>query len=319
MFLRRFLLALGIVALLAGVTLTAVWFTRGPSTTAETAQVAQQTVLVAARPIAAGSLLRAEDIRWKRVAAATVAEGTILQGQAAESDLFGAVARRDFAPGEALIAGQIIKPTESGFLAAVLAPGSRAVSIEVGTAESESGLISPGDYVDILLTQNFDDQAIARASKSVSETVLQNLRVVAVGQTISAAERPAPGQTRVGVSEARVPKTVTLEVSENQAETLMVAMQIGKVQLALRSLEKPAQPQLGLPNTDSTWASDVSPALRIRTAAPSAPVAAPAKAGERTVLVKVIEIMRGSKVERRCFSSSGDPQTDCGPAPIAAP
>jgi pilus assembly protein CpaB len=316
MFLRRFLLVLGTIALLAGVGLTALWLASGPSTTVEAPRVAQQTILVAARPIAAGSLLRAEDIHWKQVAASTVADGSFVQGQVSEGDLFGAVARRDLAPGDALIAGQVIRPTESGFLAAVLPPGTRAVSIEVGPAESVSGLIAPGDRVDIILTQSFDERTAERSSQSVGETVLQNLRVVAVGQAISATQRPTPGEGGLRGTESHLPKTVTLEMAENQAEALMVALQIGKVHLALRSLEKSGRSEPVAIDALPTWGSDVSRALRVRT--PPKPIAA-VQAAAKAEPTRAIEILRGTKPERRCFDSSGTANAACGPSEAGSP
>lgn len=318
MFLRRLLLVLGTVALIAGVTLATLWLMRAPDTrVAEREQVPQQTVLTAARPLPAGTLLRAGDLAWRQMPADSVPEGAYAQGQIAESELFGAVVRRDIGVGEPVIVGRVVKPTESGFLAAVLNPGMRAVSIDIDAASGNAGLVAPGDRVDILLTQTLGERGGNDETRTVGETVLRDLRVVAVGQAISAAERPAPAQSALGGgSEAKLPKTVTLEVEELQAQALLVAVQLGKVQLALRSLEEGERFARPRP----TWAADVSSALRA--AAPAAPE--PAETAEdgtaesrapRVVPVTAIEIIHGTQIERRCFGEDGRARDDCAPAP----
>jgi pilus assembly protein CpaB len=136
------------------------------------------------------------------------------------------------------------------------------MAIAVDAANSASGLILPGDFVDVMLTQNFGDNVATNGHRSVGEAVLRNVRVVAVDQSLGAQARPA-GPPASAATEPRVPKTMTLEVKERDAQKLVVAMQLGKLQLAARSLagagvalkEEARQPP-------PVWASDVSEAIR---------------------------------------------------------
>jgi pilus assembly protein CpaB len=132
----------------------------------------------------------------------------------------------------------------------------------VDAPQSASGLVLPGDYVDVLLTQNFGD-GVTVAQRSVGETVLHNVRVVAVDQSLGAAKTQAPGQAAALGAEARLPKTITLELDERQAQILFVAMQLGKLQLAVRPLEGsgPASADEAR-RAPPTWASDVSRAIK---------------------------------------------------------
>ena len=325
MLLRRLLLVLGTLALLAGIALTGVWLSRPSTKAVESAQVAQQSVLVAARPLPAGTLLRAVDVRWKQLPVTSIPDGSFVQGTIAEADLYGAVARRDFVAGEPLVVGQVIKPTESGFLAAVLGPGMRAVSIEVSPAAGSAGLIAPGDRVDIILTQSFEDIATGVPTRSVGETVLKNLRVVAVGQAISAADRPAGAENVMGVAaEPKLPKTVTLEVDASDAQTLLLAVQLGKVQLALRSFDTAGDSGAIASAPGPTWATDVSPALRMLTTAAARPVPVKetqptSRAAPRMVPVSAIEVIHGTKIERRCFNKNGSVNSTCESSSAANP
>ena len=310
---RHLLLAAGALLLVAGIALSVSWL-RLPSMPAEVVPPARtETVLVVARPLKARSLLRIDDLGWSTLSASDVPPGSYLRGQAASLDLAGAVTLRDLRPGDILKADHIVKASESGFIPAVLGPGMRATSIAVSPAEGTSGLIVPGDRVDVVLTQTFTEAGLPASKRLVGETVLQDLRVIAVDQTTTTVFEPKAKQP-----EARVAKTITLEVTSHQAEALMVALHLGKIQLALRNAG-----DKGAPSADPmpTWGSDVSPALRSLDGDVRTPgsVAAPAAAVKPGVAV---EIMRGGKSELRCFGEAGTASADCGgnagvPAPTA--
>jgi pilus assembly protein CpaB len=264
MFVRNILLFVGGLCLLGGVALAVVWYMQ---TTRQHVDVQQQlpppAVLVATHAIANGTLLRPEDIGWKEVGPAQVGPGSLVRGQVSESAFVGAIARRKFAADEPLIAADLLKPSERQFLSAVLKPGTRAVSIPVDAPQSAAGLILPGDQVDVILTQSFGDTGnIAR--KSVAETVLRDVRIIAVDQSLGAADKAPAGAQRAAfsVEGARVPKTVTFEVSERQAQELFLAAQLGNMHIAVRPLEAQAGGEAPRkPETQSTWAADISPAL----------------------------------------------------------
>jgi pilus assembly protein CpaB len=316
---RRILLGLGALALVTGIALSVVWL-KAPATTvvAEKPVVPPQSVLTAARTVPAGTLLRADDLRWVQLTAADIPPDSFVRGQATETEVLGAATRREFHSGEALVADQLIRSTDPGFLPAVLAPGMRATSIAVDAAEGGAGLIAPGDRVDVILTQTFTDTSLSGSQRSVGETVLSNLRVIAIDQTTRVPGMAQPGEAHASVTvEPRLPKTVTLEVSVRQAEVLMVAGQLGKLQLTLRSLADATRPA-GLTPPDPAWASEVSPALRSLLHGP-APSSLPGTAHALAASIQ-IEIIRGSKGERVCYSPGAGLAADCtGTSETAAP
>jgi len=262
MVVRNILLAIGVLCLLGGAALSVIWFNQIARTSVETPVAVRPAVLAATHSIPVGTLLRPEDIGWKEVKPDEIGAGNLVRGQISEAQFVGAITRRAFESGEVLIAADLVKPSERQFLAAVLKPGTRAVSISVDAPQSAAGLILPGDQVDVILTQSFTDAAGDPARKSVAETVLRNVRVIAVDQSLSMTGKPAAPVRGAFTVESRVPKTVTFELTEGQAEKLFVAGQLGRLQLSVRPLEVSITA-----DTESrraagpTWASDVSPAL----------------------------------------------------------
>jgi pilus assembly protein CpaB len=312
--LRNVLLIIGVFALLAGLALAGLWLIQRPAaTTAQNAAASKtsapiaasalakdaKTVLVAAHMLPAGTLLRAEDFAWKAVPAAVADKGAILQATGSDTKLLGAVTQRDFAAGEILLTTGVLTPSERGFLAALLSPGSRAVSIPVDASQSASGLMLPGNRIDIILTQSFENADPAR--KSVGETILRNLRVIAVDQRLG----PVAGSgtaTKPLALDTYIPKTVTLEASEGEAEILMVAGRLGRLDVAVRAAgSEDASPGKAV---SAVWASDASPALKsLRRASGLVAVGAPAASPSAVTVAQQsrasVQIIRGSKVEAR--------------------
>ncbi|WP_088344429.1 MULTISPECIES: Flp pilus assembly protein CpaB [Rhodomicrobium] len=284
MFFRNILLGLGALFVLAGVALAVLWINQlgGPAATVvtEVEQPANLSVLAATRDLPSGTLLRPSDIGWKNLEPGEMRPGNLLKGQMTEADLQGTVTRRDFATGEPLIASELVMPGDRRFLAAVLRSGKRAASISVDASQNSSGLVLPGDRVDVILTQNLGDATGDPSRKSVGETVLRDLRVVAVGQSLGGQAKPPSTDTAAPTAESTVPKTVTLELSESEAEILFVAGQLGGLQLSIRPLEGTDVSIAAAEPRPPTWASDVSPALReigiARAVRPPSPPALPA-------------------------------------------
>lgn len=310
MLLRNLLLIVGITALLAGGVLAVLWVTAAPKRSSAAAPELREGILIAAHPIATGSLLRPDDLAWKEVPRADISPSNLVRGRVSQADYAGAVARRDFAAGEPLVGAAIVKRNERGFLAAVLVPGKRAISIAVDAPQSSSGLVLPGDHVDIILTQRVGDRTNGPGDMA-SETVLRDLRVIAVDQSLSALRQAATDVSVIGSSAApKVPKTITLEVTEREAEMLSVAGELGKLELSVRALESHSSHsgQSDIPR-QPTWAWDVSAAIDAlrRQAQPAAvqaaqPVIAPPAAIKPTVKQPAethIEVMHGSKTETR--------------------
>lgn len=228
---------------------------------AETA-AAKQKILVATTALPAGTLLRAKDVLWQPIAG--VAEpGQIfrLSGAAGNAnteldehppgEVYGAALSANVTAGEPIRRTAIVKPGDRDFLQVVLSPGARAIAIPVATGGASTGLLYPGDRVDVILTQTFkNDPPLTR--RSVSETVVESLRVLAVD-----APDTKPTGTNNGFG-----RIVTLEVTPEQAEKISVATELGKLSLTERSIIGAHGFAAGrATGVKPTWAGDVSPAL----------------------------------------------------------
>jgi pilus assembly protein CpaB len=252
---------------------------------------ARSEILVAAATLPAGTLLRAKDLNWQPTnrpepdqffrAAGGLGNTTLEIDQQLRTEVYGAALRIGLATGESIRRDGIVKPGDRDFLQVVLSPGARAIAIPVTTGGASTGLLYPGDRVDVVLTQSFKNDSLL-ARRSVSETVVQSLRVLAV-------DAIDPKLTGAGNGFGR---TVTLEVTQEQAEKINVAVELGKLSLTLRSIITADASGAAFPPASSrtagvrsTWAGDVSPAL-IDAARPDRAVTA-----ERPS----VEVIRGSK------------------------
>jgi pilus assembly protein CpaB len=141
--------------------------------------------------------------------------------------LSGSIARSPFAAGEPIRENRLIKGAGSGYMAAILPTGMRAVSTDVTPETGAAGFILPNDRVDVILSRR-DREAEKSAGIEVhsSETILTNVRVLAIDQAVE----------EKGGQRAVIGKTVTLELTQRQAETLVVSRTMGQLSLALRSL-----------------------------------------------------------------------------------
>jgi len=222
-------------------------------------------MLVAARPLSIGTLLKDDDLREMEVPGDTIPDGAFIGGQESLAELRGALLRRFVDPNSPIIRTDVLRPRDRGFLAAVLRPGTRAISIGVDVVTGASGLIWPGDEVDLILTQNLNTGEQGRESpgrRVVGETILAAVRIIAVDQQISHSGADAT----IGRVVAR---TVTLEVTPEQAERVAVAMQLGRISLSVRSIE--GVPEASGPRPSLVFGSDVSSALTGPQTAPAAP------------------------------------------------
>ncbi len=217
------------------------------------------TYLVAARPVPAGTLVRIEDFAPKTALSTNVPPGAIIDTPDARAALRGSLIRHYVEAGTPLVQADIMRPQDRGFLAAVLAPGTLAVSIGVNPVSGVAGLIWPGDRVDVILTQQIGESAGTAPRLVASETVLTNVPVIAVDQDI------AQGTPVNGTSAGRLVGTVTLQATSDQAEKLAVAMQLGHLSLAVRSIDN--ERSTGSVTGATMTGADVSPALARASAA----------------------------------------------------
>src|SRR5918995_2405028 len=213
-------------------------------------------VLVANATLPAGSFVKPQHLRWQRWPTDDVPDSYVLNGVRSDEEMVGAVVRKRIATGEPITDGAVVKPGERGFLAAVLDPGMRAVSVPLTPTSSNSGLIFPGDRVDLILTQSLIESESEGSIRRVSETVLSDIRIIAMG----ADTRDDP---REGEANEKA-KTATVEVTPRQAEEVALLTELGKLSLSLRSLAASTSEDVAaLPATPSlTWDRDVSSVLR---------------------------------------------------------
>ncbi|MDO9709133.1 Flp pilus assembly protein CpaB [Paracraurococcus lichenis] len=210
--------------------------------------------LVAARPLRAGALIKPEDLTTQEMEVAAAPAGTRRDARETRAELFGAMVRRSLPQGDPMLAEDVLRPGDRGFLAAVLGPDMRAVSVGVDAVSGTAGLIWPGDRVDVVLTQQLSDDNLPAYRRVAGETVLPDVRVIAIDQAL------VQGAMGDGPEGNRQVRTVTLEVTQKQAERVAVATRLGRLSLVVRSAtgtEPQAEPAPAI-----TWGGDVSPALR---------------------------------------------------------
>jgi pilus assembly protein CpaB len=180
-------------------------------------------VLVARNVLRTGQIIKPDDLRWQPWPPGTLPPTYIMEGKRAIADVAGAVARSQFHVGEPIVETEIVMPGSRGFLAAVLKPGMRAVSMPVTATTAVSGFIYAGDRVDVLLTHALTS---ANGQHHATETILRNARVIAMDQKLDFAPGDKPD----------VAKTATLELTTKQAEIVTLAIKMGELSLSLRSL-----------------------------------------------------------------------------------
>ncbi|WBL81475.1 Flp pilus assembly protein CpaB [Bradyrhizobium xenonodulans] len=205
---------------------------------------------VTTHALSKGTLARDEDFTVRQAAPDRIPAGAILETPDTKAGLPGSLVRKFVDAGSAITLQDILRPRDRGFLASVLAPDSRAISIKVDEETGVSGLIRPGDNVDVVLTQVFEKADPAR--RAVSETVLSNVRVIAIDQEIAQGGRPVSNAVA-----GKTAQTVSLELTPEQVKKVSVAKQLGTLSLVVRA----AAEQWDKADTGATSSCDVSPEL----------------------------------------------------------
>jgi pilus assembly protein CpaB len=198
-------------------------------------------ILVASADIGIGQVLAAGDIKWQVWPTSGAGPNFIRKSDKPEAvqQLAGSIARSPFVVGEPIREAKLIKSNGSGFMAAILPAGMRAISTDISPETGAGGFILPNDHVDVILSRR-DKEAEKAAGVDVhtSEIILSNIRVLAIDQTIQEKD----GQRVV------VGKTSTLELAPRQAETLALSRQLGTLTLALRSIADANAPAAEVPD-----------------------------------------------------------------------
>jgi pilus assembly protein CpaB len=194
------------------------------------AQLETVDVLIANADIGLGTTITAQDLRWQTWPAAAAGASFIRKSERPDAieQLAGSITRASFSAGEPIREAKLIKAKGSGYMAAILPKGKRAIAIDITPDTSAAGFILPNDHVDVILARR-DAKETDKAAGSdphTGEIILSNIRVLAIDQTVE----DKNGQRVV------VGKTATLELSPHQSEMLARAKLMGVLTLSLRSV-----------------------------------------------------------------------------------
>jgi pilus assembly protein CpaB len=213
---------------------------------AQTVRVAAQDVLVAAKSLPAGTVLKAEDLRWQRWPEEALDPTFLVREKGADPQkvAVGFIVLHGIDAGEPVTPQRLLKPGDSGFLAAALTPGMRAVTIRVDAVSAEAGFILPQDRVDIVLDEHYTvglapGVALANqnlpqiaGAKDVSSVILRDVKVLAIDQGMQDID-----------SKPKIGATATLEVDLDEAQKIAIAAHLGTLSLVLRSHTLPTHPE----------------------------------------------------------------------------
>src|SRR6195256_977908 len=200
-----------------------------PPAPVATIQIDTVDILVAKTDIALGQGVSAQDMQWQVWPVQAASPSFIRRSDKPDAivTLTGAIARGPFVAGEPMREGKLIKANGSGYMAAVLDKGMRAISTEISPETGAGGFILPNDRVDVILSRRDRGAEKSGGGEShTTDTILTNIRILAIDQTLGEKD----GQKVV------IGKTATLELTPRQAETLALSRQLGSLSLALRSL-----------------------------------------------------------------------------------
>ncbi|MBD1556174.1 Flp pilus assembly protein CpaB [Vibrio sp. S9_S30] len=273
---RRTILV-GISFLVMLLLLTLIWMSQKPKAVVvnedptESQPVAMALVVV--RDSNQGAILEDRNLRWKALDESTDIEigDLFLKGLFEKKELVGALLTRPLLRGEPITWDSILMPQDSHYISALLSPGARALTLKLPVSEVGSGLIRPGNRVDIALTSStsnlgLDEQSnddpnnddpinLGEASNVATEIILQNIRLLAINDQkfsdVGSKESEEALYDLTYNSDEYV--LTTFELSLEQASKLTLAKQLGKISLILRSSQV-----LGEEHSDTTWAHEVS-------------------------------------------------------------
>ena len=188
--------------------------------------VVTRKVLVAAADIPLGGQITGGTLEWQAWPQPAVSPRYITAQSRPDalSNFSGATARATIVAGEPILEGKLVKAGDGGFMAAVLPSGMRAISVKISPETGAGGFILPNDRVDVIVTRREES-----GDAHVSETVLTDVRVLAIDQALNSEKSGDKDQVALG-------KTATLALRPAQAERLALAEARGDISLALRSM-----------------------------------------------------------------------------------
>jgi pilus assembly protein CpaB len=247
-------LRLIILLVAAGAAIAAVFLVRSVQTPAKASASAApieakhveapiKQILVAKKDIVLGHFLVADDLAWQAWPENAQTKSFLEKkdaGDALEKSV-GAVAKIAMAEGEPITPAKIAHPGEGGWMAAIISPGMRAVSIEISAETAAGGFIQPNDHVDVMMTREVDSnennagaggQVLAKARTHV---ILQNVHLLAIDAIYSQPAKDAK-EAKTGEGGVLVGTRATLELAPQDAALIAAAQKGGRLTLALRSI-----------------------------------------------------------------------------------
>jgi pilus assembly protein CpaB len=224
--------------------------------------VATEQILSAVAGLQPGSLVQPADLGSSAVPLTNVPAGAVLDTAANRSAMVGSMVRAALPQGAPVLDSSLIHPGDHGFLAAVLAPGMRAVTVGVDAITGTAGLIWPGDHVDVVLTQTLTDPSIPVGEQIAAEVVLSDVRVIATDQQLGEGAAVPSGPNAAAAVVRPTATTVTLEVTSEQADKVEVATRLGQLSLVVHSSQLlPTGQDAKMNPPGPVWADEVSPVL----------------------------------------------------------
>ncbi|MGV8995699.1 MAG: Flp pilus assembly protein CpaB [Parvibaculaceae bacterium] len=220
-------------------------------TEAKVVEAPTSQVLVAAANIERGDRLSGSSMRWQSWPETAVSEGFITRAGHPDgmSEFEGSLARVALTPGEPITSVKVVSVKSGGFLAALIAPGKRAVAITVSPETGAGGFILPNDRVDIIQTRRTQQDSATGSHEVIEGSILlQDIRVLAIDQRFQ----------EEGGSQVAIGKTATLELSAAQAERLTVAQAEGALTLSLRGLSEARSEETVEKAPEETQSSSIS-------------------------------------------------------------
>jgi pilus assembly protein CpaB len=201
-------------------------------------------ILVADSALTPGRVLAANQVRWEKWPSASVDATFITRNSVATIDqaVKGTVVRMPLVAGQPITTTAIVHGDAAGFMAAMLMPGMRAISINITTDSGAGGFILPNDHVDLILARKLEGSP----PRVQAKTILTGIRVLAVDQTF---KQEKDTKTVIG-------KTATLEVAPDQAQKVEAAENLGTLSLSLRPLAEAETPVAS--NTSDDGAPQIS-------------------------------------------------------------
>lgn len=199
-------------------------------------------VLVATQNISIGESIKSSMITWQKWPKEAVLDTYIVRNNETSDQyqkLLNGLSKRQISHGEPITLDDIIKAGDRSFLAAIVAPGMRAVSLPLGSSAAGSSLLSPGDRVDII-SANIFRSSFKQDNNFSGTTLVENAKVLAVDRHLGS-HRTSETKGGIQIAQEESAKFITIEVTPEEAEILSMATKLGELTFSLRGMEKTPQ------------------------------------------------------------------------------